>query len=192
MSGGRLQGKHKHKPKPKPKKPHQQDLDPISVGGMGNALIIKNSRMGADSDGSGDFSDPVYHKPSTAFRPGGEPLDGTEIPFIVIWTPSHHKPDHGIQLGDFGVIIIGDKPIGFIVGDTGHSLGGEGSIGLIKSMGGNPNGGNNELINPPPLIVFPGSGASFGGNYHDPGAVQAQAQALYDNWLKNPQLGMFN
>jgi hypothetical protein len=64
-------------------------------------------------------------------------LDATQIPYVVI-NPA--LKNLGVQVGDLGMLSMGDRRVFVVVGDVGpKDKLGEGSIKAVDRLGGNPN-----------------------------------------------------
>jgi hypothetical protein len=130
------------------------------------------SRLALDTDGSAFAAqDPTGRLAETSAKnANGNNLDADQINYFVL--PGGFYSQHGIQIGDIGVVIFRTRRVFACFGDEGPpDLLGEGSIALHRALG-HETIRNNSLIDARHggegidggviTIVFPGSGNGRG------------------------------
>jgi len=100
--------------------------------GDGKIIYLLREDLDLDSDGSGLAGDPTS-QPETSLRDAhGKSLNANTVPFFVL--PG--KWNHGIKLGDYGIIYTKTKLSGFICGDIGPRRKiSEGSVEMHRRLG---------------------------------------------------------
>jgi Fungal chitosanase of glycosyl hydrolase group 75 len=130
------------------------------------------SKLDVDTDGSvfAAQDHPRGQMTTSAKDANGNDLDADQINYFVL--PGGFYSQHGIQIGDIGVVIFGTRKVFACFGDVGPpNLLGEGSIALHRALG-HETIRNNRLIAASKggdgidagviTIVFPGSGNGLG------------------------------
>jgi hypothetical protein len=148
------------------------------------------SDMDIDCDGGREAScmvDPSYQAETSASDPSGDPIDANTVPFIVVPVPStrFRAADHGIALGQYGLVIYEGRYAFATFADSGpSSIIGEGSYALAEVLGipSSPiSGGVDSGVT---FILFPGA-ANRSRNIPDIAATDAASSVLAHNFLSS-------
>jgi hypothetical protein len=145
----------------------------------GKAVYLIASDLDLDSDGSVGLNGDAFHQAQTSLRyndAAKTSIDANKVPFFVL--PGHWN--HGVELGDFGVIFTESHFSYFICGDRGpKSKISEGSLEMHRRLGKERvfhnhvvDVGLGEHVR---VVLFPGSGNGHCVSVHE---IETKAAAL--------------
>jgi hypothetical protein len=161
---------------------HFEKFDRVAAGGAAPGAVIVDSKLGLDEDGSwkachrqggptdqcttslmlqGTAKNPC---PPIASHDGYcLPLDADHVPYVVIPHSAPAGIDGGafsrlskLNVGDYGVVIVGDRVVPVIIGDAGPAYKiGEGSNALLSALASD--GKPHTIDHGVTFVLFPGT-----------------------------------
>ncbi|MCC7535227.1 MAG: glycoside hydrolase family 75 protein [Deltaproteobacteria bacterium] len=141
-----------------------------------------------DCDGGrGDIcmSDPDYLPETSGVDSTGAPLDASTLPFIVIPLASSRfrYADHGIRIGQVGLVLYRDRMVFGIFGDAGPaSIIGEASFAMAEALGIPSSPRTGGVDSGVTYLVFTGDAARVARNEDHDEAVR-MGEVLLDTFL---------
>jgi hypothetical protein len=150
----------------------------ISLCGLTDAIWFA-ADMDIDCDGgtaSACTSDPYYQPETSAVDSQGNPLDASNLPFVVLPLPSNgfNAKNYGITLGTVAAVIYNNRLAYGVFGDFGpKGVVGEASYAMANVLGIDPDPVSGGISSGVTYIFFGGSDAKV-----SPIESQAQAEAV--------------
>lgn len=144
--------------------------------------------MDIDCDGGRGsicMSDPDYLPETSGVDSMGAPLDASTLPFIVIPLASSRfrYADHGIRIGQIGLVLYRDRMVFGIFGDAGPaSIIGEASFAMAEALGIPSHPSTGGVSSGVTYLVFTGAGARVTRNEDHAEAVRL-GEPLLDAFL---------
>jgi hypothetical protein len=159
--------------------------DTITICDGPGATIFWNSDLDVDCDGGQSalcMSDPAYMPETSATTAGGDPIDASTVPFVVIPLPSSRFTygDHAIDLGQLAVVLYEDRWMVGVFADEGpNGIIGEASFAMADALGIDPDPSTGGADSGATFVIFTGAGSRV-SPIEDHGAAAAAAMPLIE------------
>jgi hypothetical protein len=145
------------------------DIEDISVCAL-NGAVFWHADMDIDCDGKQSAvcnasTDPAYQPMTSAVDSNGDPLDASQLPFMVIPLPSERFDyrNHGIELGSVAAVIFNGRVEYGAFADQGPSgIIGEASYALAENLGVDPDPATGGVAEGVSYVVFTGPSGEVG------------------------------
>jgi hypothetical protein len=141
------------------------EADTIPICDGPGEILFWNSDLDVDCDGGQTaicMGDPAYMPETSATTAGGDPIDASTVPFVVIPLPSSRfaYADHAIDLGQIAVVLYGDRWMVGVFADEGpEDIIGEASYAMADALGIDPDPSTGGADSGATFVIFTGAGS---------------------------------